>query len=621
MKLTLNKSQAEAIAWNTGPALVLAGPGSGKTAVLTLRTARLVSEDPSASVLALTFTNKAATEMRERVDELLGYRADRAHLCTFHSFATELLSQHGAHIGLRPDFTLLVLDEDRLAFLNEAINAMSDADIPEDRRNLLKLMERLFSESYDGEYPASFLANTPSWLPTLFANYCKTLAMNNRLDFGALLYFTYKLLSSREAVARSVRTAWQYVCVDEFQDTNKVQYDLLRLIAPPRAANLFVVADDDQIIYQWNGASPERLQLLQADYDTEAMQLPQNYRCPPEIIDLANALIRNNANRTPGKKPLVAARSVTPADHVEVLRAASPIEEAELVADQIVSRALPAQDCVVLARTRKLLEPVFAALNARGIVAHLPQQKSDFETPACKWMFAALRLGNARHDHELLRRLCVTWEALTEKVIEAEGVAADAALAGGDFLRAWLVRAELADVTSEMAKLLALLREKVVERLDVIHLVNEFLTIGASAWPDDAEAHEELATWRTLHDEIVGEHGAENVTLSLYVQEMSLRSKAMQGPPGAVRLLTIHGSKGLEFKHVFLIGMAEEVFPSYHAVKAGTSKRELEEERRNCFVAITRVQESLTLVRAARYNGYSKQPSRFLREMGLDVGS
>jgi DNA helicase II / ATP-dependent DNA helicase PcrA len=619
MKPTLNKSQAEAVAWNTGPALVLAGPGSGKTAVLTLRAARLLGEDPDASVLALTFTNKAATEMRERVDELLGYRADRAHLCTFHSFATELLRQHGAHVGLRPDFTLLVLDEDRLAFLNEAVEAIPDAEIPGDRRSLLKVIERMFAESYDGEYPASFLANTPSWLPTLFANYCKVLVASNRLDFGALLHFTRQLLSSRDAVARSVRTAWQYICVDEFQDTNKIQYDLLRLIASPRSANLFIVADDDQIIYQWNGASPERLQLLQNDYDMAVMQLPQNYRCPPDIIDLANALIGHNTNRTPGKKPLVAVRAATSASNVEVIQVPSPADEASLIAERILGRAPHPQDCVVLARTRKLLEPMLEALAARGIVAHLPQQKSDFETPACKWMFAALRLGNARHDRELLRRLCVAWETLTDALIEGEAVVADAALSGGDYLRAWLVRAQTAAVTAELGELLGLLREKVVERLNVTVLVTEFLKIGSSVWADDVETVEELGAWRALHDEIVGEHDAENVTLSLYVQEMSLRSKATQSPPGAVRLMTIHGAKGLEFKHVFLVGMAEEVFPSYHAVKAGANKRELEEERRSCFVAITRVQESLTLSRATRYHGYPKTASRFLREMGLDA--
>jgi DNA helicase-2/ATP-dependent DNA helicase PcrA len=408
--------------------------------------------------------------------------------------------------------------------------------------------------------------------------------------------------------------------VDEFQDTNRAQYDLLRLLSPSKDANLFVVADDDQIIYQWNGASPERLQSIRDDYEMTVIQLPENYRCPPAIIGLANSLIAHNKARSAGKQPLVARRAPIDGDHVWLRRATDPVQEAAQVAADIQTRRLAPADCVVLGRTRKVLEPVLEAMTAAGIPGHLPQQKADFEMPGTKWMFSVLHLGNARADRELLRLVCVTWDALTEVVVEADGVVADAALVGGDLLRAWCERATKSITDEALVKLVGVVKDRLVERLDVLGMLEQFFSAADQLWKDDLATQDELATWRTLNDEIRSEHGIESITLNMYVQEMSLRSKATQPSPGAVRLLTVHGSKGLEFKHVFLVGMAEEVFPSFQALKMGTSSRELEEERRNCFVAITRVQETLTISWAAHYYGYAKKASRFLTEMGLETG-
>ena len=314
----LNGNQQYAVEWDEGPLLVLAGPGSGKTLVLTLRAARILKKDPDASVLALTFTTKAADEMRERLDKLLGERVDRAHLCTFHSFAADILRQHGSHVGIEPDFSLLTLDDDRIALLDmllantsvlslngdkpysERLHTLfknlqnSEVWIPSDRRNLLVLLDRLFAESYNGEAVAPSLTETPPWVPDLFEAYCLLLQESNRLDYGGLLYFAKKLLSENVGVAHLTRMAWHFICVDEFQDTNRAQYDLLRLLVPTDSPNLFVVADEDQIIYQWNGASPERLRALYKNYKMKIIQLPENYRCPPFIIKLANNLISHN---------------------------------------------------------------------------------------------------------------------------------------------------------------------------------------------------------------------------------------------------------------------------------------------------------------------------------------
>jgi len=616
----LNQNQQTAVEWTAGPLLVLAGPGSGKTLVLTLRAARLLQENAESSVLALTFTTKAADEMRERLNNLMGGRADRAHLCTFHSFAGDILRQHGSHVGIKPDFSLLTLDDDRVVLIESVITKMQGdtSAIPPDRKNLLVLLDRLFAESYDGEAEASSLVNTPTWIPELFRSYCELQQKSNRLDFGGLLYFARKLLTGNAGVSRLTRLAWQFICVDEFQDTNRAQYDLLRLLVAGENANLFVVADDDQIIYQWNGASPERLQTLKNDFKMEVVQLPENFRCPPIIIQLANSLIAHNKARTVGKQPLVAHKPALDSPAVKALIFSDESAEVAAIPKAIREAGWIPGDCAVLGRSGKLLERAALELTKSGLNPYLSQRKNEFESASVRWLHAALRLANARHDREFLRRLCVAWQEFTSVTLAGNEVEATAALAGGDFLRAWVAEASVKDATQQFSGLLKQVQNDLVERLSFIQLLDLF---WSKKWLDDSLEQEEIKTWQELHAAMMREHAPENVTLHLYLQEMDLKSKAAARLPGSIPCLTVHAAKGLEFKHVFLIGMAEEVFPSYQAVKKGPDSREIEEERRNCFVAITRVQENLHISWATTYNGYSKNPSRFVKEMGFTINN
>lgn len=614
----LNQNQRTAVEWSDGPLLVLAGPGSGKTLVLTLRAARLLRADADASVLALTFTTKAADEMRERLNSIMGGRADRAHLCTFHSFAGDILRQHGSHVGIKPDFSMLTLDDDRVALLEKVVEEMGGdtSAIPPDRKNLLVLMDRLFSESYDGEASAAGMLHTPPWVPELFRRYCEVLQQNNRLDYGGLLYFARKLLSSSPGVVRLTRLAWRYICVDEFQDTNRAQYDLLRLLFPTDKPNLFVVADDDQIIYQWNGASPERLIALKNDYKMEVVQLPENFRCPPIIIQLANSLIVHNKARTVGKQPLIAHKPAPESPAIKAHVFSDELSEVAAIPAAIREAGWHPEDCAVLARSTKLLERAAQELNKAGLTPYLAQRKNEFECASVRWLHASLRLANSRHDREFLRRLCVAWQEFTGSVMEVSEIEAAATLVGGDFIRAWVTEAARKDMSPALKDFLARLQASLVERLTFIELLEFF---WSQKWMDDPLEQEEIKTWQDLHAALLREHAAENLTLHLYLQEIDLKSKAAARLPGAVPCLTVHGAKGAEFKHVFLIGMADEVFPSFQAVKKGGDSREMEEERRNCFVAITRVQETLHLSWARSYNGYPKRPSRFVEEMGFTI--
>ena len=611
----LNENQRTAVSWNSGPLLVLAGPGSGKTRVLTFRIARLLEEREDVAALALTFTNKAAAEMRERVEALLGERTSRARLHTFHSFAASILRQHGSHLGLRPDFSLITQDQDQIAILDEIIAKLPDYEtpLPTDRKNLLSLIERLFAESYDGGGDAPSLIRTPDWLPHLFSGYCDTLLASNRLDFGSLLHFARRLLKENPGVARVVRIGWTHVCVDEFQDTNKAQYDLLRLIAPDKQHNLFVVGDDDQIIYQWNGASPERLAHLQRDYEMDVVQLPECYRCPAPIIELANSLIAHNLVRTPGKTPITPRSTANlNGNSIRYGIFASPEKEAAFIPKDIHARGLRGEECVVLGRSAKLIERAADALRDAGYEAYLARQKSDFESASVCVMVEALRLANGRHDRDILRRLCLAWKKLSGQTLEVDDVIANAALVGGDFLRAWT---DAASTDTTGCATLTRIRSDLVDSLAFLEIIDWFLKQGCEK--NDPDVAEEVTTWQNLHNEIVREYNHGSLTLNAYLQQMDLTSKTPRPGPNAVRCMTMHGAKGLEFKHVYLIGMAQEVLPSFYALQNGEMSKEVEEERRNCFVAITRAEETLTLTRSARYYGYLKGPSQFLAEMGI----
>ena len=491
--------------------------------------------------------------------------------------------------------------------------------LPSDRNNLLHLIDRLFSESYSGEGRSSSLTSTPDWLPLLFRRYCDALISTQRLDYGSLLAFAIRLLREKPAVARVVRLGWTHICVDEFQDTNRAQYDLLRLIAPRRRHNLFVVADDDQIIYQWNGASPQRFLDLHRDYELETIQLPESYRCPSAILDHANRLIAHNPRLIDAKKTVSVREPRLSYEGVvrhEVFR--SLAAEAEFVGQDIRERGLAPSDCVVLARTNHLVHSAADGLRNAGQEAFEPQRKSDFDSPALGVLVEALRLANSRHDRVVLRRICREWERLTGALLEPHAVGAAAALVGGDFLRAWVDVAGAAG--EERGNLLQRIRSDLVDRLNFPGVVDWFLEEGWESWGGDdlAElAAEEVGTWETLHREIIREHGS-GVTLHAYLPHFDLSSKAPSAGPNAVQCITVHRSKGLEFEHVYLIGMAQEVFPSYRALRKGAGGGEVEEERRSCFVAITRARETLTLTRATEYFGYGKRASQFLGEMGCE---
>ncbi len=567
--------------------------------------------------------------MRERIESLIPNSASRTQITTFHSFCADLLRQHGHHIGLRPDFTILAQDIDRELVLEEAIqNCQAEDDYK--AAQLLPMITRLLDQNIPLDDAEDVLfterRRDSKRLAKIYTAYRTRLIDNNRLDFGALVAEAIILLESQPGICKQIHRIYPYVCVDEFQDTNLSQYRVLRQLVAPKTRNLFVVADDDQIIYQWNGASPERLEQLRNEFKMTVIQLPENYRCPPEVVDIANLLIANNLGRSADKELLKAYKKPTNTSSVRVFPFNSLEEEARWVAADINAKPTDEQaKCAILGRTRKVLNVFLQNLEEVGLSGYFNIRKNEFESHPVQWLHSMLRLTNSRQDKEQLRRVCKVFYALEGINLDVRDVVSMASSEEGDYLRAWqaavLNRAGLEEQTRELVKnTVTALSDRLDFRLFISASFHWFDTIeifGSEAEAYNEEFLNEKNVWQELTYEIDSQYGSENVTLHQFLQELDLRSKAPAPPEGAIPCFTIHASKGMEFGQVYLAALVEDQLPSWASLKKGDNSQEMQEERRNCFVAVTRAQESLTLTYAKQVFGWNKEPSRFLREMGL----
>ena len=617
----LNASQRQAVQWGEGPLLVLAGPGSGKTMLLTLRIANIIQKSPDEKfrVLGLTFTVKASNEMQDRVTGYLGKDNHRVHIRTFHSFCTDLLRQHGSHMGLKPDFAVITDDKDRMAILRDVITRIeSEGYYIGDPEQMLQQIDIIFTHAISiSDLPAYFIDANPNEINRLkaaFSAYLEVLKADNQLDFGSMLYFARELLETKTRISRQVRTVYRYICVDEFQDTNIAQYKILRLIASTKQSNLLVVADDDQVIFQWNGADPKRLEALKNDYQPAIIQLPDNYRCPQQIVELANRLIAHNNIRDRNKKP---SKSLSNYEGIVELKSFSTFDDEIFALSNILMKIPDKQrdNCLVIARNNKLLNCVQQSLSKIGINAEIITKKQEFSSPLMRIMYGCLKLANAPESRNQLNKLCSAASELAAISYSAEEIAGKAKVEGLSYLRTFLKAVNQVEELECVSRSgLAYLCDSLQFRQFILESLRSFENLNINDSFPDYES--EKIIWDDLLKRIENRHG-NNLTLHVLLQEIDLAPKVKSLNRDCVRLQTVHTAKGTEYKYVYIIGLVEDYFPTFQAKKQGDKSRSMEEERRNCFVAITRASNSLYMSYARKYFGWYKEPSRFLKEMGV----
>lgn len=620
----LTEIQRQAVNWNKGALLVLAGPGSGKTRVLTCRIAHLLNEsrDQRFRVLALTFTSKAADEMKDRVRLFVPELQDRVNISTFHSFCSSILRQHGVHIGLKPNFRIYSRPEDRKALLQNAIRRNPKL-LSHESHQFLPWIDRLKAqligpreaESYVDESVDSFRGN-PQLLATAYRLYEEELCQSNALDFNSLIFEAYKLFD-HSILVQHYQTVYKYWLVDEFQDTNDAQYKLLKRMSASDFHEIFAVADDDQVIYEWNGANVRRISSLASDFSCEIIQLPTNFRCPPKIVEAANRLLVYNAKRYINKSPSSSSQQESSGRIESIQYRVFRTDQKEVTG--IVSEIADMDNkkrsqTAVLARNRSLLQSIHDGLAAKGVFSSMLMRRDDFVSPKMRWLIACLRQIDRPLDRHNLATLISIFENIALVPMAFEDIISHADTDNSSYLSIWIDTAQKSDLSPHVADVISVITQLVNGDLKLNSAINEFVDLFGRE-TDDPDLQEDLSAWRNLAD-TVG-LPSNPTSLGQFIQELDLRSKDPPPKDGSVSLATIHGAKGLEFDTVYLMGLAEEILPSWHSIQKNNGNTALEEERRACFVAITRTKKHLILSRADHYKGHKKPPSRFLKEMGL----
>ena len=619
----LTDIQRRAVEWDDGPLLVLAGPGSGKTRVLTCRVARLLeaSREQRFRILALTFTTKAAHEMANRVTALAPGLEGRANIVTFHGFCAQVLRQHGVHLGIKPNFAIYSRTSDRQGVLEDAIGRDSQV-FGADNRRLLALIDdlkaRMVTPDQAEQCDAAWNGMPPTDADRVARAYClyeDELRRANALDFNSLICEAYRLFD-HPAMARHYQTVYRYWLIDEFQDTNGAQYRLLRRMAGEHFRDVFAVADDDQTIYEWNGANVRRIGSLVEDFGCKVLQLPTNFRCPPRIVEAANRLVVYNASRVESRQPTQPAPGKSMNDEQVQCRVFETDQnEAAGIATEIAHLDATARGrTAVLARNRALLESMHKALERKGVPAAMLTRRDDFVSPEMRWLVACLKQINRPLDRRNMATLVESFGSFAPSSANFDELVSRSAADEVTCLSVWIDMVRDAELPPSVATVVDAVAGLAAGREKLAFAIQQVLGHFDG---DDAgdDLKEDLSAWRRLSSEIRAAQGF--TSLDRFLQELELRSKEPVPAPGTVSLATIHGAKGLEFDTVYLFGLAEEILPSWHSVKKRSGSAALEEERRGCFVAITRTKQRLILSRARQYRGWPKRPSRFLQEMGL----
>ena len=640
---TLNEPQREAVLHTDGPLLILAGAGSGKTRVLTHRIAYLIEEmgvNPW-NILAITFTNKAAGEMRQRVDDLVGFGSESIWVSTFHSMCVRILRRFIDRLGYDNRFTIYDTDDQKT--LMKAVCKKVDIDTKRFKERML--LSVISSAKNEMILPEEFELNAGGDFAQLkiakvYREYEAQLKANNALDFDDLLVKTVQLLQTQPDVRENYQERFRYIMVDEYQDTNTVQFKLVSLLAG-KYRNLCVVGDDDQSIYKFRGANIRNILDFEKEYpDAKVIKLEQNYRSTENILNAANGVISNNKGRK--DKTLWTANGE--GQKICLKQFDTAYDEAEFIAEDIkkeVRDGASYNDSAVLYRTNaqsRLLEEKFIAMNipykiVGGINFYARREIKD--------ILAYLKtVDNGQDDLAVRRIINVPKRGIGLTTINRIQEAADAR--GISFYDALLAPEMIPGAGRSAAKLnsFAALIEYFkgqAEKESLTDLLNEILDM--TGYTQNLEADDEIDAESRLQniEELLNKAAAyeedcedrdEKATLSGFLEEVALVADidSLEEDQDYVVLMTLHSAKGLEFPHVYLAGMEDGLFPSYMTI-TGDDPEELEEERRLCYVGITRAEQKLTLTCARKrmVRGETKRNpiSRFISEIPpelLDTG-
>ena len=629
----LNEPQRQAVMATDGPLLILAGAGSGKTRVLTHRTAYLIEEcgvNPY-NIMAITFTNKAAGEMRERIDQMVGYGSESIWVCTFHSTCVRILRRYIDRLGFGTNFTIYDSDDQKTLMKDICKRLEIDTKMYKEKMFLSaissakdELIDPIeFETRAAGDYVKRKQAQ-------VYREYQQALKQNNALDFDDLIMKTVELFKLDKEVLASYQDRFRYIMVDEYQDTNTAQFELIRLLAL-KYQNLCVVGDDDQSIYKFRGANIYNILNFEHHFpDATVIKLEQNYRSTQNILDAANAVIANNQGRT--EKRLWTDNGA--GDKITFEQLDTAAEEADFVARDIARRVRKGEyqykDCAILYRTNaqsRLFEERF-------ITANIPYKifggVNFYARKEVKDLLAYLKTIDNGQDDLAVRRII----NIPKRGIGAASINKVALYAQEQeisFYDALCVAEQVPGLGKAAAKIrpfvlfIQSMKAK-AKLLSVADLLQEVIETTGYVRELEAEGTDEAEARIENIDELISKavdyaEGEEAPTLNGFLENVALVADidSFDENSDYVVLMTLHSAKGLEFPNVYLAGLEDGLFPSYMSITSDNSQAEIEEERRLAYVGITRAKKNLTItsarVRMVRGQTQYGKVSRFVREI------
>ena len=641
----LNDVQRGAVTTTEGPVLVVAGPGSGKTRVLTFRIAHLIEKGVAPwEILALTFTNKAAREMKDRIEKVVGTKAQRVWAGTFHSIFARLLRGEADKIGYPSNFTIYDSDDSKSLIKN----IIKELNLSKDQYNENAILTRISSAKSNLIPPSAYEKNAELMAqdkqtkrPFLYKIYAEYVARCKRagvMDFDDLLYQLYILLHQNPDVADKYRQRFRYLMVDEFQDTNYLQYSIVKklVLYPNSPQNICVVGDDAQSIYAFRGATIDNILDFKKDFnDLKTFKLEQNYRSTQHIVEAANQVISHNKRQI--QKTIWTSK--TDGQKIKILKTQSDQEEAKRIADLIEEQKnryhLKNIDFAILYRTNAQSRPFEESLRRMNIPYRVYGGMSFYARKEVKDVIAYLRLIINQNDDEALRRIINTprrgiGDATLEKIAQ---------LAASKSQTLWQTLPEYQGTAREknalqnfVSMMNAFIHKSlksnayetatyVIKQSTMMDTLKQDTSMEGMGRFENVNALLDAISEFADSDEVIDEIITPDKSLSTYLQNIALVTDADNSDPNAdvVTLMSVHSAKGLEYKSVMLGGLEEDLFPSFMSKDTPDG---LDEERRLFYVAITRAEEFLTLAFATnRYrHGQMKQyePSRFLDEIPIE---
>ena len=598
-----------------GPMLVLAGAGSGKTKVLTSRIAYLIEQGVSpANILAITFTNKAAREMKERVTKIIGTNANYIQISTFHSLGLKILKENYEFLGYEKNFVILDSDDT----LTVVKKLMKDLNMNPKYYNARDLRNKISSAKNELITPEKFgRIEFDEKVVTLYKKYCEKLKQGNSVDFDDLLILPIKLFELSENILTTYQERYKYVLIDEYQDTNEAQYIFSKMLTK-KYRNIFVVGDNDQAIYAFRGANYKNILNFEKDYpDCKTILLEENYRSTQNILNAANSVIKHNKLRK--DKNLWSNNEI--GSKIKYIKTDDEKAEGDYVVKEIkklISDNISYDDIAILYRTNAQSRSIEEAMLKSNIPYRIIGSFYFYNRKEIKDLLCYLRLINNPKDDVSLMRIInvpkrgignVTIANITQKA-EENNISMFEAISSGKELAFKQLIIELQEICKNLS--LTEMVEQVLEKSGLKEELQNEKTL------ENEIRLENLEEFKSITMNYENEYG--EISLDDFLNEISLVSDVTEhsDSKNKVSLMTVHAVKGLEYEYVFIIGMEEGMFPHYNSIMEG-SNESIEEERRLCYVAITRAKKQLWIINSKKRMIYGQTqvnaPSRFIDEI------